>query len=165
MTYHLELYLEDLYFSQRQEKPPINPKKWQEYLEKWLNSLDLKLDAQKSYEMTLRLTDDEDIQNFNYQFRNKNQPTDVLSFAALETDFPELELDSVILGDVIISVETASRQAQQLGHPLQLELLWLASHGLLHLLGWDHPDEHSLQEMISLQTSLLASIGYHYQYT
>jgi probable rRNA maturation factor len=59
------------------------------------------------------------------------------------------------LGDIVISLETAARQAPEHGHPLERELLFLASHGLLHLLGWDHPDDDSLEAMLARQTALL----------
>lgn len=62
------------------------------------------------------------------------------------------------LGDIVISVETAARQAGEHGHDLARELLFLASHGLLHLLGWDHPDEASLAAMLARQEALLASV-------
>jgi probable rRNA maturation factor len=63
------------------------------------------------------------------------------------------------LGDVVISVDTAHRQAQQQGHSLKTELAWLATHGLLHLLGWDHPDEESLMEMLNQQETLLQIVN------
>lgn len=62
------------------------------------------------------------------------------------------------LGDIVISVETAARQASDHGHDLARELLFLASHGLLHLLGWDHPDEDSLALMLARQEALLAAV-------
>ena len=61
------------------------------------------------------------------------------------------------LGDIVISVETAARQASEHGHSLVQELQFLASHGLLHLLGWDHPDDASLAAMLARQEALLAS--------
>lgn len=68
-------------------------------------------------------------------------------------------LEPLYLGDMIISVETARRQAQQQNHSLTLELAWLAAHGLLHLLGWDHPDDISLHEMLNRQETLLKIVG------
>jgi probable rRNA maturation factor len=56
-------------------------------------------------------------------------------------------------------VETANRQAKQQGHPLKTELAWLAAHGFLHLLGWDHPDEESLRQMLNKQVDLLQGVG------
>ena len=119
----------------------------------------LDLPPAQSYELSLRLTTDAEIQALNAQFRNKDQPTDVLSFAAMEVDFPEIEDDTadlaLYLGDIIISVDTAARQAPEHGYALRKELAWLASHGLLHLLGWDHPDEPSLLIMLQQQENFL----------
>ncbi len=55
----------------------------------------------------------------------------------------------------MLSVETAEHQAEEQGHSLERELRWLVSHGLLHLLGWDHPDDQSLAAMLALQEHLL----------
>jgi probable rRNA maturation factor len=63
------------------------------------------------------------------------------------------------LGDIVISLDTAARQAADHGHSLEHELLFLASHGLLHLLGWDHPDEASLDAMLNRQSQLLQSLA------
>jgi probable rRNA maturation factor len=116
----------------------------------------------QSLDLSLRLTDDQEIQDLNQQYRQQNHPTDVLAFAALEVEIPQLspQDDSpVYLGDIVISIDTAGRQAAQLGHSLEIEVAWLAAHGLLHLLGWDHPDRASLHRMIRLQVYLLEKIG------
>jgi probable rRNA maturation factor len=160
IKYQLELYVEDLFFSENNQKSPIDGSQWHKWLKKWLNLLDIDLDKQKIYEISLLFTDDQEIKSLNEQFRHKNQPTDVLTFAALETDFPDSDLiDSVTLGDIIISVQTAQKQAQLQKHSLKIELAWLASHGFLHLLGWDHPDDDSLRKMLRKQEFLLNSIG------
>ena len=82
-----------------------------------------------------------------------------MAFASLESELPgatEIYAEEpVYLGDIIVSVETAQRQALEAGHSLPKELLWLATHGLLHLLGWDHPDEESLNQMLSKQSDLI----------
>ncbi len=112
----------------------------------------------------LRFTDDAGITELNRQWRQRSGPTDVLSFAALD-DTPDwlegaaVEGAAVELGDIIVSVDTAQQQAQSHDHSLHYELHWLISHGLLHLLGWDHPDEQSLSAMLSLQERLLDSTG------
>lgn len=150
-------------FEELYHESVIYAETWQEWCEKWLEILQKELPPADAYELSLRLTDDAEIQELNAQYRNKNQPTDVLAFAALEADIPQSEEMllhlPLYLGDIVISVETASRQAQQQGHSLQTELAWLAAHGLLHLLGWDHPDEDSLTQMLSLQATLLDRIG------
>ena len=107
----------------------------------------------------LRFTDDAGIAELNSEWRQTSGPTDVLSFAALDETPDWLEGAAVELGDIIVSIDTAQRQAQNHNHSLGYELHWLISHGLLHLLGWDHPDERSLRAMIDLQERLLDSTG------
>jgi probable rRNA maturation factor len=124
----------------------------------WLAQPDLDLPTTEHYELSLRLTDDQEIQLLNSQYRQKNQPTDVLAFAALENDMPIVQGLPIYLGDIIISVDTAARQALVYEHSLTEELAWLASHGFLHLLGWDHPDEDSLNDMLQRQEQLLGTI-------
>ncbi|HEY9632131.1 MAG TPA: rRNA maturation RNase YbeY [Coleofasciculaceae cyanobacterium] len=138
----------------------ITTQAWESWFYTWLETLQPELSPTDTYELTLRLTDDTEIQALNAQYRHKNQPTDVLAFAALEVNSaqlpPELQLSMPLyLGDVVISVDTAHRQAQEQRHSLQTELAWLAAHGLLHLLGWDHPDEESLIKMLNQQETLL----------
>ncbi len=128
------------------------------WFETWLAQSDLDLPAATDYELSLRLTDDAEIQLLNSQYRQKDQPTDVLAFAALENEMPKIKGLPVYLGDIIISVDTAQRQALAYEHSLTQELAWLASHGFLHLLGWDHPDEASLQNMLQRQEQLLGTI-------
>ncbi len=88
----------------------------------------------------------------------------MLAFAAQETLIPVgiVELSVVkLLGDIVISVPTARLQAKAHGHRLSDELAWLATHGLLHLLGWDHPDKFSLRRMLHQQRQLLAAVDLH----
>ena len=136
---------------------------WEKWFECWITDLKSQLPAANTYELSLRLTNDAEIRIFNHQYREQDKPTDVLAFAALEADFPRNEeMRSQLplyLGDIVISVDTANRQATEQGHPLQTELAWLATHGLLHLLGWDHPDETSLLQMLERQAVLLQLIG------
>lgn len=136
---------------------------WEKWFDLWLQHLQPDLPPAIAYELSLRLTDDEEIKTLNHQYRQQNKPTDVLAFAALEVDFPNFEQMRshlpLYLGDIVISVDTATRQAAQQGHTLQTELAWLAAHGLLHLLGWDHPDDDSLMQMLERQAVLLQLIG------
>lgn len=136
---------------------------WQTWFEHWMKVLQPHLPPAPKFELSLRLTDDVEIQALNSQYRQQDKPTDVLAFAALEVEFPQLEemrlLLPLYLGDIAISVDTARRQAQQQGHSLSTELAWLAAHGLLHLLGWDHPDDESLQQMLEQQAMMLQAVG------
>lgn len=139
----------------------ITVETWEAWFKHWLEILQPNISPAQSYELSLRLTDDAEIQALNAQYRQQNKPTDVLAFAALEV-CPQFKMPSSLplyLGDIVISVATANRQATQQGHPLKTELAWLAAHGLLHLLGWDHPDEDSLTQMLDQQDILLQTIG------
>lgn len=153
----------NLALSHQYPDSPIAAETWEVWFHRWLEILHHKMPPAPTYEMSLRLTDDAEIQALNAQYRQQDKPTDVLAFAALEVDCPQsVEMQLLVplyLGDIVISVETAQRQAQQQGHTLQAELAWLAAHGLLHLLGWDHPDEDSLIQMLNQQDTLLQKIG------
>ena len=134
---------------------------WVSWFETWLESLRENLPVANGYEVSLRLTSDRQIKTLNSQYRYKNQPTDVLAFAATETNIP-LPIDinePLYLGDIIISLDTAAKQAQTQKHSVMVELAWLASHGLLHLLGWDHPNDESLTKMLEKQENLLKIVG------
>lgn len=140
----------------------LEPALWERWFQAWMAELDPDLSPSASYELSLRLTGDRDIQDLNRDYRHQDKPTDVLAFAALETEMPtaeDFQDQPLYLGDIIISVETAQRQAQTAGHSLVIELAWLAAHGLLHLLGWDHPDESRLEEMLNQQEVLLRTVG------
>ena len=137
---------------------------WSSWLHTWLDFLYLDLPMADSYELTLKFVSDRQMQILNHQYRQQDKPTDVLAFAALEANLPKPNdsnylLEPLYLGDIVISLDTAIEQAKQQQHPLIDELGWLASHGLLHLLGWDHPDNSSLQEMLYLQAKLLKSVS------
>lgn len=150
-------------FSDSPTKSPITAETWEAWFYRWLEILQPDTSV-ADYELSLRLTDDVEIQTLNNQYRHQNCPTDVLAFAALEVDCPQpdelLASLPVYLGDIVISIDTAERQAQLQGHTLSTELAWLAAHGLLHLLGWDHPDEDSLTRMLEEQVILLEKVGF-----
>jgi probable rRNA maturation factor len=154
----LELTVQDIYDA----VPEIEENQWAEYFTVWLHQPDLGLMPATGYEITLRLTNDAEIQSLNQDYRQIDRPTDVLAFAALDDEMPipvDLQDLPTYLGDIIISVDTAKRQAVLQEHDLSTELLWLASHGFLHLLGWDHPDEETLTKMLVCQDRLLGTIG------
>jgi probable rRNA maturation factor len=141
--------------------------RWRELLRRWLGALAPELPAHlraRSYSLGLRITDDESIAELNRRWRSIAATTDVLAFAAQEGNASAWPgaghadaREPLELGDVVISLPTAARQAEEAGHGLERELLFLASHGLLHLLGWDHPDENSLAAMLERQERLLGN--------
>ena len=93
------------------------------------------LQLQKT-ELSIVLTNDNQIQKLNREYRGKDRPTDVLAFAMREGDFARIS--GALLGDVIVSIPTARRQATAAGKRVLDEVTMLLAHGLLHLLGWDH---------------------------
>ncbi|NET52724.1 MAG: rRNA maturation RNase YbeY [Merismopedia sp. SIO2A8] len=134
---------------------------WQFWFKQWLTMLNPRYSPIYEYELSLSLTTDDAIRALNYRYRQRDSPTDVLAFAALDESLPPAEVLAelpVELGDIVISVETAQRQAHERHHSLTHELAWLASHGLLHLLGWDHPTDIRLEEMLDQQVVLLKVI-------
>lgn len=134
------------------------PDAWQHWIHTWLTHLAPEVSPINAYELSLQFTTDATIHQLNREYRQRDRATDVLSFATLDdAPLPPAVLQQIPchLGDLVVSVETAQRQALDHQHTLQEELAWLVAHGLLHLLGWDHPDEAQLQAMWQQQRSLL----------
>jgi probable rRNA maturation factor len=98
-------------------------------------------------ELSIALTDDREIHELNRVFRRRDRPTDVLAFAMREGEASGRGPDGEILGDVVISLETARRQASRRGRNLEQEVRVLLAHGLLHLVGYDHETEKEARRM------------------
>ena len=137
-----------------------------EYLEKrlqdGLNAVAKLHDLDDMTEVDITIVDDEEIHQLNRDYRNVDRPTDVLSFALDEDDEAEPELlegQLHLLGDIIISAETATRQAEEFGHGLEREIVYLAVHGLLHLLGYDHMVEEDKVIMRTKEEEALRAIN------
>ena len=86
--------------------------------------------------MSILITDDEEIRSLNNTYRGLDRSTDVLSFSQMEGE--EIHGESDLLGDIVISLDTALRQAGEYGHTVEEEMRRLLIHGLFHLLGYDH---------------------------
>lgn len=114
-------------------------------------------------EVTVSFVTNEAIQQINRDYRQKDQPTDVISFALEELGEGEIAIIGEgmprILGDIIISTERAAEQAEEYGHSLERELGFLAVHGFLHLLGFDHMTEEDEKIMFGKQEEILATFG------
>lgn len=115
-------------------------------------------------EWSLTFVDDEAIRTFNREYRGYDRPTDVLSFSQLEGDeaFPHFE-EHPILGDVVVALPTARRQAAERGHAFEDELSLLITHGLLHLLGEDHDEPARKARMWARQEAILEGLGVRIQ--
>ncbi len=129
----------------------INPGRHRRFAEALLNA-----SGEVDSELSILLVDGEKMQQLNHQYRGLNQPTDVLSFSMREGD--SIGQNS-LLGDIIISVETAEKQAADYGNTLDEEIDELLFHGFLHLLGYDH-DQDS-ESWNQAQKSLLDSVQKH----
>ena len=106
--------------------------------------------------LTIVLSDDAKLHEMNRQWMGVDAPTDVLSFPAEETD-PETGLP--YLGDILISVPYAARQAALAGHPVEAEVQLLVAHGVLHLMGHDHAEAQEKSKMWSAQSAILKILG------
>lgn len=153
------IYVENVYQGSLSDdaKRVVESIPWQNWIQKWLQCLSSTTTVARDCELSLRITGDRQIQTFNAQYRSLDRPTDVLAFAATELELTvpmDLE-EPLYLGDLVVSLDTAMIQAIEQQHSLKLELAWLVSHGLLHLLGWDHPDDDSLQQMLQQQSELV----------
>ncbi|MEZ4442073.1 MAG: rRNA maturation RNase YbeY [Polyangiaceae bacterium] len=111
-----------------------------------------------SAELSLSLVADAEMQGLNRDYRQKDRPTDVLAFALREGEGESPVVDGrEVLGDVVISVDTARRQAASRRRPLLDELTLLLAHGLLHLLGYDHETDAEEAEMNAATRDLVAA--------
>jgi probable rRNA maturation factor len=112
--------------------------------------------APSDAELTIVISDDEQLQALNRQFLGIDAPTDVLSFPSADTD---PDTGGVYLGDILISYPQAMEQADTGGHTILEELQLLVVHGVLHLLGYDHAEEADQEKMWVIQAAILQSLG------
>lgn len=115
-------------------------------------------------EVSVTFMSDEEIQQVNAEYRGIDKPTDVISFALEEMTSGEVAIIAeqdmpTILGDIIISVDTAKRQAVEYDHSIDREIGFLALHGFLHLLGYDHMTAEDEAKMFDRQKEILSTFG------
>ena len=126
-------------------------------------------------EINLTLTDNEGIRMLNQEYRGLDVPTDVLSFPMVTYEMPgnfshleeplnknrhfNLDTGELLLGDIAISVERAREQAEEYGHSLERELVFLMAHSVLHLMGYDHMEEKEREQMEEKQEQILQKLG------
>jgi len=152
----LEIYFED-------ETARVDDK-IEDLIRKLLNHTAVEEELAGELEVSVTFMTDVDIQEVNATYRGKNVPTDVISFALEELTEGEVAIIPeegmpTALGDILISVETAERQAGEYGHDFNREIGFLALHGFLHLLGYDHITEEEEAKMFGRQKEILASFG------
>jgi len=113
----------------------------------------------KSFSLSLQIINDNEISSINKKWMSKSGPTDVLSFPMISDIDITKDLYFVELGDLFISLEMAFKQALEFKHSIKREMLWLASHGFLHLLGWEHNDDNELENMLDFQEYLISRLN------
>jgi len=126
--------------------------------------------------VSVTFVDNESIRKLNKEYRNIDKETDVLSFPLLEFEESDEEKDvkillddldayknpesgDIMLGDIIISYEKAKEQAEEYGHSLEREMIFLLTHGVYHLLGYDHDNEEREEKMLGKQNAVLNKMG------
>jgi probable rRNA maturation factor len=153
-----------IYFTNEQDKYPIT------YKLKMLlrRAVDATIEHEQygnPCEVSITLTDNEQIHVLNRQYRNVDRPTDVLSFPMMdfsgESEEPVADEPIVSLGDIVISLEKAAEQAEEYGHSFEREVAFLCVHSMLHLLGYDHETSESDElDMRRRQSQIMDEMGY-----
>jgi probable rRNA maturation factor len=115
-------------------------------------------------EVTILFVDEETIGSYNERFMGREGPTDVLAFPLeplVAGVSPEVLADDppINLGDIVIAPSYVARQAEDFGVPLDDELALMVVHGMLHLMGWDHPDDDAAAAMEAREAAVLARVG------
>jgi probable rRNA maturation factor len=146
------------------------------YLEIINKIIEISLDAEKcpyEVEVSVTITDNEEIHKINKEYRDMDKPTDVLSFPLIDFNIPsgfdeideeqdeyfDLDTGELMLGDIIISLDRAKEQAEEYGHSLEREIGFLTAHSMLHLMGYDHILNEEEQIMIEKQQQILNKVG------
>ncbi len=114
----------------------------------------------KKAELSVVLTGDGEVRKLNRLYRKKDKTTDVLSFPLLEGKKLKAGKGSIPLGDVVLSLPQTKRQAARQGRDFRAELALLLTHGILHLLGYDHATKAQEKKMFGLQTKILKSFEF-----
>ena len=138
---------------------------WEKVFFSWINTILQKDDYErpkfisekKSFSLGFQIVSNREIASMNQKWMQKNGPTDVLSFPIL-SDESVNNLDQIELGDIFVSLEMAIQQSYEYKHSIYREMLFLASHGFLHLLGWEHNSDLDLDNMLNFQEYLITHI-------
>ena len=115
------------------------------------------LSLKDTFELSVRLTDDKEIMILNKTYRNKNSPTNVLSFCSQKNKYDKLGVQ--ILGDLVISKDTAIKELSGTKKTFEQHISHLTVHGFLHLLGYIHEDENRAKKMEDLETKILKKMN------
>lgn len=124
-----------------------------------INETAKQLDIDENIELSCILVDDQKIHEINKEYRNIDRSTDVISFALEDSEQYYVPGMPRSIGDIFISVDHAKMQADEYGHSLKREMCFLFTHGLLHLLGFDHMEPDEEAKMIAMQKAILEALN------
>jgi len=132
-----------------------------EQCQKWVHASLQEPRSFEPVEMTIRIVDEEESQTLNFDYRNKNKPTNVLSF---EFEQPpglvDLGEELPYLGDLVICANVVKQEAEAQNKPLEMHWAHMVVHGTLHLQGYDHIDDVEAEEMEALEVEIMQNLGY-----
>lgn len=155
----------EIFFENTQDKLPVD-EKLQELVQKIAEEVLSYEKFNKKAEISVLFVDNEQIREINNDFRQIDSATDVLSFPMLSFDGEKVidnvgdsYLGTVVLGDIVVSLERAVSQAEEYGHSYEREVGFLVCHSMLHLLGYDHEEESQRAVMREKEEAILALIG------
>lgn len=138
----------DIQIDNRQNQFPLDETNLRKAAQAILNDLEY-----PEAELSIVLVDDTEIHDLNRQYLNHDRPTNVISFPMQEGEFTEINPN--LLGDVVISVDTADREAREAALPMETRLMELLVHGILHLVGYDHESPKADAEAMERKTEEL----------
>lgn len=147
----------ELYVQNQQDELPVAPET-EELLRRAMEATLQKegYNTEAQGEAGIVLVSNENIQDLNRTYREQDQVTDVLSFGLADSEADPYP----ILGEIVIALPRAAEQARELGHPLERELAFLAVHGTLHLLGYDHEKEEEASQMRTQEKAIMEELGW-----
>ena len=139
---------------------------WEEVFLSWINTIILENHSsfpdlifnKKFFSLSFEIVDNKKISELNQKWLKKSVATDVLSFPIIFEQEGVKDFNFLELGDLFISLEMAYKQSEHYKHSLKFEMLWLASHGFLHLLGWEHKNKKQLDNMLNFQEYLISKL-------
>ena len=137
-------------------EPSVITKKEEKLIKKAVNTVLKAEKFERAAEVSVTVVDDASIHVMNRESRGVDRATDVLSFPVFDEDFG---VGPAVLGDIVISHETAVRQANEYGHSVEREIAFLTVHSMLHLLGYDHETDEEREEMEAKQREILDKLG------
>ncbi len=138
--------------------------------QRWGKAVFAELDKDDNVELTIRLTDNDEVQQLNRDYRGKDKPTNILSFPFEEIPIDPLELQMAyagdvaelgvpFIGDLVIATSVMENEAKQQNKNLFNHYAHITIHGILHLLGYDHIEDNEAEAMESLEKQILATLG------